>query len=60
MQSIVEIKLSANGVRNVQKQCFQMSSVFKNTSAKKCSKLVDIYNSENYFNFYSTQNVNKS
>lgn len=39
MQSIVEIKLSSDGIRNVQKQCFQTSSVFRNTSAKKRSKL---------------------
>ena len=38
MQSVVEIKFSSNDTRNVQKR-FQVSSVFRNPSAEKCSEL---------------------
>ena len=38
MQSVVEIKFSSNDTRNVQKQRFQVSSVFRNPSAEKCSE----------------------
>lgn len=39
MQSVVEISLSSNDTRNVQKPCFQVSSMFSNPSAEKCSEL---------------------